>query len=714
MQIRKPSRSSLLLCLALAFPLRVHAKPTINFTPAPTPGSSITVTGTAGASVSVYILSDATACKDESYTQLPNPVPIAFVGLTPSTSVKLPDGNSHPISLSTAITAGDTVCLASTDPSGTAYAFANLPVPAGPAISFASNPVDGGSSISVKGDSGARVTVRQFPPGYAKTDGASCTRADFSSGQLVSIGAQKPTNDYPLPTGSSPFSITLNKPLLGGAQLCLFASETVSGTTTHLYSPFVTVGPAPTASLRFTDEPVKDSASFNIASGTPGTVRVYLFGADQDVGSTTPCDQGHGTQLPLSGNSTPPNTVSIPETPPNSPQTVTLANNATLTAGTVICLLETAASDSTVLPPYYKRVSYFAPGEDYGRFLVNLTGGVMISNQQQATNSSTASQYFNLGLSYTLKRPPTDSKANAMQTPGSDSDQVPNRNWFTKHDPGASTLMDIRLTTIPVATSTNSATTANGTTTLSESLNVLSSEQSATVLMGAYFPFRLTHWYQRSNWITAAPVLLGGFDTLLNPPTTTATTASSGSVSSTTTSNFSSVYNFWAGGARFGWDIYPKRTDEAPIEYSWVSLTLGYYSNLPSWQCTVPASATTPPASVTSNAKFVTEPSAPTTSCYFVPTIITAATSTTPADTGPPYTVYESRKLVPRVNIAGELQLPNYPVVFGYDANLGQYGRWLAGNGIDIQNRPGNDVRFYFGLKFNISTALKKLGIPSS
>ena len=54
----------------------------------------------------------------------------------------------------------------------------------------------------------------------------------------------------------------------------------------------------------------------------------------------------------------------------------------------------------------------------------------------------------------------------------------------------------------------------------------------------------------------------------------------------------------------------------------------------------------------------------------------------------------------PRVDISGELKLPSYPVVFGYDANLGQYMRWFGGDNIDTLNKPGNDVRFYFGLKF--------------
>jgi hypothetical protein len=70
--------------------------------------------------------------------------------------------------------------------------------------------------------------------------------------------------------------------------------------------------------------------------------------------------------------------------------------------------------------------------------------------------------------------------------------------------------------------------------------------------------------------------------------------------------------------------------------------------------------------------------------------------------------------VIPRFDVAGELSLPSYPIVFGYDANLGQYIRRFYGDRIDSLNKPGNDVRFYFGLKLNIKTALSKLGVPTS
>ena len=222
--------------------------------------------------------------------------------------------------------------------------------------------------------------------------------------------------------------------------------------------------------------------------------------------------------------------------------------------------------------------------------------------------------------------------------------------------------------------------------------------------MGVYFPFRVSNWYHKTNWITVAPLAVGGFNTLLNPTTAAAATTNSNGGSSTTTSAFSTVYNSQAIGAHFGWDLYPKRTDEAPIEFSWINLTIGKYSSLPSWLCTA-----MPGSTPGSNAyKFITasNSSAPTTSCLVTPPPTSSTTG--------PYTVYESRKVIPRFDIAGELSLPSYPIVFGYDANLGQYIKRFYGNEIDSQNKPGNNVRFYFGLKLNITKALSKLGVPTS
>jgi hypothetical protein len=581
---------------------------------------------------------------------------------------------------------------------GSNIGFAHQTVVASARIDFAAKPVAGTTSINVNGDNGAAVSVWQFPAAYVPKSNP-CGPADILSGQVLAIGSTAPTVNHVPINGAAPFAITLSNPLLAGTQLCLYAVETsAAGASTPYYSSFATVqdSKTPQPVLKFTSELVTGSSAFSIQTDTAGTVSIYLFGPgytpmnpvpgqkDQPRSNCQDSDRAHGTPLTVSTSGQAAANSIFTVSAVNSPVAVTLSSP--LVAGTQICLFESTTTGVTNTGfSSFKRVQYFAPGDDYGRFAVNLTGGVMISNEQQSSNSSTASQYFDLGLSYTLARP--------------DSEERAHPSWFEEHGPGLSSLFDIRLTTIPVAASTNS-TPAAGSTTLSQSLNVLSSQQSATVLLGFYIPFRLTHWYGKTNWITAAPEALGGFDTLLNPTTTTTAPAGTAAATTVTTTNFSSVYNFHAAGARFGWDIYSKRTDEAPIEFSWFSALVGWYSNLPSWLCTA-LPGTTPAA----NAKYFTATSSPTTSCFVSP--LPSSTSS------PPYDVYASRKLTPRVDIAGELKLPSYPVVFGYDANLGQYSKRFGGDHIDTLNKPGNDVRFYFGLKLNVTDALSKLGVQA-
>jgi hypothetical protein len=533
-------------------------------------------------------------------------------------------------------------------------------------------------------------TVPAAPAAGPFTSALSVTISDTTAGAIIHY-----TTDGTAPT---PKSATYAGPISVVSTETLRAIAVAGGSTSAVATATYTIAP----DLQFTSELVTGSSTFSIQSmHAPETVYVYLFSAGYADGDKIcqDSDRERGTLLTTTSSGSPnttSNTIAIAISASSAPVGVTLSSP--LVAGTLICLFG-AATPAGAAPANpdnafsnFKRVQYFAPGEDYGRFSVDLTGGVMISNQQQSSNSTTAAQYFDLGLFYTLARP--------------DSEIRTHPNWLQVHGPGLATLMDVQLTTIPVAsqTSTSTTTTSASTPTLSQSLNVLASQQSASVLMGVDFPFRVSFWYHKTNWITAAPLALGGFNTLLNPTTTAAASTNSNGGSSTTTSTFSTVYNFQAVGIRFGWDLYPKRTDEAPIEFSWVNLTLGRYSNLPSWLCTATPGAT-PPSSAKS---FMTasNSNAPTTSCLVTPTPTSSSTG--------PYTVYASRKLVPRIDVAGELSLPSYPIVFGYDANLGQYSPQFYGDGIDSLNKPGNNVRFYFGIKLNITKALSKLGVPTS
>ena len=622
--------------------------PLVSVTDPVNPGAPLSVTGTKDATLSIYSQKAGVNCDESGFIDLGNPLQIQEGTNASAPNLKL-TGSVQSITVSTPTKAGDTLCLLAVNgTSPDAYKPVQVALPQAH-FSFVANPVAGSNAISVHGDSNAKVGVLQFASSYAQNPKLdSCSSTDRSNGQLLAIGLEGSTSNSIVLSGSDPFTIVLNKPLQAGTQLCLVAQETpAGGNLTTYYSSFTTVQTSTAApvqpALQFTSELVTGSSTFSIQGPTADeVVSIYLFGAGYSgtkhvagqKDEKTLCDdsdRAHGTQLSLVGTgaaAASTSTVTISATTVNS--SVAVALNNPLVAGTQICLFGSPkAGSANDQFSSFKRVQYFAPGDDYGRFAVNLTGGVMISNQQQASSSSTASQYFDLGLSYTLARAGSEQKSKV------DTDQEQKSSWFNRHGPGMATLMDIQLTAIPVAASTSTTTTTSSTSTLSsQSLNVLSSQQSTTVLMGIYFPFRLTHWYHSTNWITAAPLAMGGFNTLLNPTTTTSSSSSTntGTPTSTTTSNFSSVYNFHAAGARFGWDIYPKRTDEAPIELSWFSAVFGWYSNLPSWHCTAMPGSTPPTAPlpiITSNRN---------TSCLANP-----VTGSSPAS----YDVYESRTLVP-------------------------------------------------------------------
>ena len=391
------------------------------------------------------------------------------------------------------------------------------------------------------------------------------------------------------------------------------------------------------------------------------TITVYQFGVEYPpVPGVDRCDKdalAFGTILTAAASGT--NQAALTSTKLTADGTQSITLSQPLVAGVRLCLVEKSTGD-----PTFSKFQLVINPTDFGRFQMGFTGGVMISNQQQTSNSSTASQYLDVGLAYT---------------------------WARAHrlSPGLSTFLNARLTSLPVATTTTTASTTGTTPTLSQSLNVLSSQQSARILIGAYLPFRTTRFAKRSNYFTIAPLLKAGFDTLLNPTVSSSTTPSTGTTS-ITTGNFSSVYSMFAAGTRVGWETYPLSTDEAPQTNTWISFVIGNYSNLPSFVCT--------------SSKFYVAPAKPDTACNTQ--AVTSGTSTT-------YNVFVSRKLIPRIEIAGEARIPNYPFVLGLDANLSQYDKGLGADHIDIFNKAGNDVRLYVGFKLDLASAFKKLGAPS-
>jgi len=427
--------------------------------------------------------------------------------------------------------------------------------------------------------------------------------------------------------------------------------------------------------IAFCDDPsfagkaVAGSSSINIVGTSGDTITVYQFDSGYPAGKKCGADDlPKGTILTVPASGSQSTSQNATELTGNAPQTISLSSP--LVAATQLCLVETLNGT-----PTYSLFQTVVNPLDFGRFEMGFTGGVMISNEEESSNSSTASEYLDVGIAYSWKRA--------------------SEPW-----PGLTTFLNTRLTSLPVSTSTTTTTTSatGGGATISQSLNVLTSQQSARILFGAYIPFQATRFFSKSNAFTIAPLMKVGFDTLLNPSigssnsttagTTVGSTSNAGTTISNTSAEFSSVYYFVAGGVRVAWDTFPNSKDEAPQPNSWLSFVFGNYSNLPSYVC--------------SDSKFYNSVSKPITACK-TPAVTSGGATT--------YNVYASRKLVPRIEVAGEARIPNSAFVLGMDANLSQYGLWLGSNPIDTLNKAGNDVRFYIGYKLDLASTFKKLGV---
>jgi hypothetical protein len=315
---------------------------------------------------------------------------------------------------------------------------------------------------------------------------------------------------------------------------------------------------------------------------------------------------------------------------------------------------------------------------DFGRFQPYFTLGAQVTNQQSSTGSSTVGQYLEVGFNAYYAEP--------------------------AKKPGFATNVDIRLSPIPVAaTATTTSTTSSAATTISSiAPNQLSSQQSVRAVASAFVPWKTTGWNHNTDYFTLAPLVQGGFGTLLNPTSTSATGAASGASTATsptliTTTNFAPGFYFWGAGTRIAWDRFAASPDEAPQMITQVNATLGDFSNLPNYVCKPVTGQPSNPYATGSS-----------------PTVITACSQApngevTPATTPPTYyySAY-SRTVRPRLNIEAIAKLPGYPFILGVDANLQQYGIFDKPN-IDYLNKPGNDVRVYVGISVDFATLISKL-----
>jgi hypothetical protein len=723
---------------------------TVKFVGSVVPGENpIVVQGAANSEVAVWQLdsSDPTTANDCTAEDRPYAKALPLSGNPPAMTFTLKSSDAQPITLASPLTTGTRVCLEATAGGNTSYSELITVIPPASSAKNTQRPVfygkvvGGSRSVLVSGKDGDSIYVYQFdagfnpdtypkPPKPNKQAGNSATVPSVSDSNSNTPGATAaPGNDQSVANtadaGIQTKATTVNSSAnSGGGKSCEDILAPIVGTQGGGSS---SAAPAKSASNKTStsnkNAPAKKKGKSNPAPADPAkdaktdpsgaagpqeagnsannSCPAYIENAGKPKKSSNACSTpwqvlavaasgSSGTQYSTTlGSGTPPYTITFVQP---------------LVTGTMLCLMElpksssngnTSASSGTPNTAggtstagsggksaagssgqaegatFSANFENVVDANDWGRARATITGGAVVSNQLQSGNSTTANAYVDGEFEYAWMLP-------------------------MRRKVGLSSLIDTELSATPVSTqskttsTTSSTSSSSGTSVTSLSqLNALSSQESARVVLGSYLPVKTTRWYHRTNWLTLAPLGKAGFDTLLNPSSGSASSSSSGTTLLTTNS-FSSVYNFWAAGTRVGWEEFSESTDKAPRHISWLDITVGNYSNLPSYVCDKAKASEFTPTST-----------APTyTSCY----ITTPATKTAKAMYTPDY----SRKLVPRIGIGGFLLVPNTSVAVGVDANLGQYLRYEH---IDPVSKPGNDVRLYFGYQLDLVETLKKLGL---
>jgi hypothetical protein len=276
---------------------------------------------------------------------------------------------------------------------------------------------------------------------------------------------------------------------------------------------------------------------------------------------------------------------------------------------------------------------------DWGRVRATFTAGTVLSADNNFQGrSSTQSTLF---LDFTAEKNWRSGGLNAQ-------DNWQRRLLF-------STFFETRLTSVPQAQMTSTATppAGGGTGNTPDTLTTfISSQKSALMVGGAYFPY-LTNkwiWHNTPYALFAAPLAKVGFITPVGSTTTQTTAGTAQPV------NPQQFYNFYGWGGRIGhYKLSYDSANEAPELMSYIDVTVGRFSNL--------------------------ETLAP-----------------LPNGSG----TYPIRQY--RVAIEGALKVPATPLLLGFSANLGQ----------NLLSQPHtlaakDDLRFFFGTTFDIGRLFGKL-----
>jgi hypothetical protein len=292
--------------------------------------------------------------------------------------------------------------------------------------------------------------------------------------------------------------------------------------------------------------------------------------------------------------------------------------------------------------------------EPWGRLKAYFTGGLLLSQDQGSFSQS------NLFLAFTLDK--------AWRLPDY---------YYGRHRlmPGINTFFETRLTAIPVTsctqpTGTTATSTASPCTTTpanpatpatTQNLETfIATRKTARLDVGIYFPWTLINWAHHGtpNALFIAPLAKTGFDT---PVSDVSQSQPANTVQGTVTpANPTNFYNFYTFGGRVGHYSLTSSAGEAPELVSYLDVGVGPFSNL---------------ETVVQNPK-------------------------TPGQSG--------RQRLYRLSLEGILKVPKSPLIVGFSANVGQETAGLGKS--TILRRAGDDLRFLFGTRFEVSKLVDYLG----
>lgn len=592
-------------------------------------------------------------------------------------------------------------------------------------------------AIDLRLQSSSLVDVRGITQGassiglYTVPGTGKCNTKD---GTLMPLAV--PASDT-LAGGATSATLSLAKPLPTGAMLCAIDSK---GTASPIYVYIPSRQPV------FAKTPSEGSALVAVQAtpSDPSTIPVWTTDVQLLTlsSATDPCDISHGVEI-LQSSGAP---LGSQKTDKNGAAAFSLI--PPLAAGSYLCALQTTSVNTagvTRLPLPDPQISdasatpqAVASQTDWGLVRAYFTGGTVIANDN--SNFSTANLFFALNVDKTWIMPRFEPKptttGTGTRTGGVKSTDKSDSSISHYFVPGLNTFFESRLTAIPVASNpanTSSASTTEttggttgttggtsgtagttgttGTTAASNSQSFITTQKTARVGVGIYFPVLLTNWTwnKSQNALFVAPMAKIGFDTITGAQSQNVVLPG-GAVG---TQTYAQLYNYRNFGARIGHMQLSGSKDKAPEVFSYLDVTFGPYSNLESLICnrtryTADIPATNNAAAVAGSPIAGQQASTnfPDSLCKTTYPSFYVAPGGGSTDV---YDVYETRKRIYRLDLEGLLKVPGTPIYVGFNANLGQ--RALMAHHFDPQFKAPDDLRFFFGTKFDLSTLLTKLGV---